>query len=102
MVVFLRRRRDARRPAVGERRSEGRARARDRLVACVAYPAASIDRAGRVQHIEGDHFPVGELDGTARERTSIIADLLRGAGFRSRVLDDVRSEIWPRRGATCR
>ncbi len=65
-----------------------------RVVGCVAYPAASMDAAGRVQHVEGDHFPVGELDGIARERTSMIAELLRSGGFRSRVLDDVRSEIW--------
>jgi len=65
-----------------------------RIVGCVAYPAASMDAQGCVRHVEGDHFPIGELDGVTRERTTTIADLLRGAGFRSRVLDDVRAELW--------
>jgi 2-dehydropantoate 2-reductase len=64
------------------------------IVGCVAYPAASMDAEGRVHHVEGDHFPLGELDGVPKERTTAIAELLKRAGFRSRVLTDLRAEIW--------
>lgn len=65
-----------------------------RIVGCVAYPAASLDADGRVRHVEGRRFPVGELDGVARARTRQVAAALEEAGFKSRVIDDVRSEIW--------
>ena len=49
---------------------------------------------GVVQHIEGDRFPVGELDGRSTERVQQVAQVLTEGGFRARILDDVRSEIW--------
>src|SRR3546814_2920285 len=65
-----------------------------RIVGCVVYPAAAVTEPGVVTHVEGDRFPVGELDGSASERVQKLHDLLVEAGFRSRVLDDIRSEIW--------
>lgn len=67
---------------------------RSRIVGCVAYPAASLDPDGRVRHVEGRRFPVGELDGTIRDRTRAAAEMLEDAGFKSRVIQDIRSEIW--------
>jgi 2-dehydropantoate 2-reductase len=49
---------------------------------------------GRVRHVEGFGFPVGELDGSIRERTRVLAGLFEDAGFKSRIIDDIRSEIW--------
>ncbi|MDH3475990.1 MAG: 2-dehydropantoate 2-reductase [Rhodospirillales bacterium] len=66
----------------------------DRIIGCVVYPAAAVPEPGVIHHVEGDRFPVGELDGSASERVQKLHDLLVKAGFRSRVLDDVRSEIW--------
>jgi len=66
----------------------------DRIVGCVVYPAAAVSEPGVVKHVEGDRFPVGELDGTETDRVQKLHDLLVDAGFRSRVLDDIRSEIW--------
>ena len=66
----------------------------DRIVGCVAYPAATIDRPGVVRHVEGNRFPVGELDGRETARVRRIAAALAEAGFKARILDDVRSEIW--------
>ena len=66
----------------------------DRIVGCVVYPAAAVTAPGVVKHVEGDRFPVGELDGSLSERAQKLHDLLVAAGFRSRVLDDIRSEIW--------
>ena len=64
------------------------------IIGCIAYPAATIVEPGVVRHIEGNRFPVGELDGSESGRVGRVADVLTGAGFRSRVLNDIRSEIW--------
>jgi ketopantoate reductase len=64
------------------------------IVGCVVYSAAEVPEPGVIHHIEGDYFPVGELDGRESERARRLYDLLVAAGFRSRILDDIRSEIW--------
>ncbi len=66
----------------------------DRIVGCVVYPAAGVTEPGVIRHVEGDRFPLGELDGSTSARAQKLYDLLVGAGFRSRILDDIRSEIW--------
>ncbi len=66
----------------------------DRLIGCIAYPAATVAEPGVIRHIEGHKFPVGELDGLDTERLRIVSDLFGQAGFKSRRLDDIRSEIW--------
>ncbi len=66
----------------------------DKIIGCVVYPAAAVTEPGVIHHVEGDRFPVGELTGEATERVQRLHDLLVDAGFRSRVLDDIRSEIW--------
>ena len=66
----------------------------DRLIGCIAYPAATIAEPGVIRHIEGNRFPVGELDGRESVRVQRVYDVFTEAGFRSRVLDDIRSELW--------
>ena len=66
----------------------------NRIIGCVTYPAAAVVEPGVVHHVEGDRFPIGELDGSDSERVQKLHDLLVESGFRSRVLDDIRSEIW--------
>ena len=66
----------------------------DRVIGCIAYPAAEVAEPGVIRHIEGNRFPVGELDGSSSERVQRVSAAFEGAGFKSRVLDDIRSEIW--------
>ena len=66
----------------------------DRIIGCIAYPAAAVAEPGVIRHIEGNRFPLGELDGSESERIAGVADLFTAAGFKSRVLTDIRSEIW--------
>lgn len=66
----------------------------DRIIGCVVYPAASVPEAGVIKHVEGDRFPIGELDGTMTGRVETLLALFEDSGFRSRILDDIRSEIW--------
>ena len=66
----------------------------DRILGCVAYPAASLAGPGIIHHVEGERFPVGELNGTQTERVALVSECLINAGLKSRVLTDVRSELW--------
>jgi 2-dehydropantoate 2-reductase len=63
------------------------------VIGCVVYPASELVAPGVVRHIEGDRFPLGELDGSQRTRQRVSA-CFTGAGFKAPVLDDIRSEIW--------
>ena len=66
----------------------------ERIIGCVVYPAAAVIEPGVIHHVEGDRFPVGELDGSESERAKTLCQTLIDAGFRSRVVEDIRSEIW--------
>ena len=65
-----------------------------RIVGCVVYPAAGIAAPGVVKHIEGNRYPLGELDGTTTERITRIAQVFTAAGLKSPILDNIRAEIW--------
>ena len=65
-----------------------------RLLGCVVYPAGDIVAPGVVRRLEGDRFPIGELDGTESARVRNVAEALVGAGLKAPVLPDIRSEIW--------
>jgi 2-dehydropantoate 2-reductase len=65
-----------------------------RVIGCVVYPASELIAPGVVRHIEGDRFPVGELDGSASARVTQISACFQNAGFKSPVLDNIRAEIW--------
>jgi 2-dehydropantoate 2-reductase len=66
----------------------------DQVLGCVVYPASELIAPGVVRHIEGDRFPLGELDGSSSERVNRVAACFTNAGFKSPVLDNIRSEIW--------
>ena len=66
----------------------------ERVLGCVVYPASELVAPGVVRHIEGERFPVGELDGSTTERVQRVADCFTKAGFKSPVLADIRAEIW--------
>ena len=65
-----------------------------RLIGSVVYPAAAAVELGVIHHVEGDRFPVGELDGSESDRVKWVHDVLVSGGLKSRVLTDIRSEIW--------
>ncbi|MBX3642528.1 MAG: 2-dehydropantoate 2-reductase [Rubrivivax sp.] len=64
------------------------------IIGCVVYPASELVAPGVVKHIEGDRFPLGELDGRVTERVQRVAACFVHAGFKSPVLEDIRAEIW--------
>lgn len=64
------------------------------VIGCVVYPASELTAPGVVRHIEGDRFPIGELDGSISPRVTRVSECFIKAGFKSPVLDNIRSEIW--------
>ena len=72
----------------------GRAIPADRVIGCVVYPASELLEPGVVRHIEGDRFPLGELDGSISERAQALSDAFARAGFKAPLLPDIRAEIW--------
>jgi len=65
-----------------------------RIIGCVVYPAAAAIAPGVIHHVEGDRFPIGELDGKETPRVRELHDVFIKAGLKSMVLPDIRSEIW--------
>jgi 2-dehydropantoate 2-reductase len=68
--------------------------AAERIIGCVVYPATELVAPGVVRHIEGDRFPLGELDGSASNRVKDLADIFIKSGLKAPVLDNIRNEIW--------
>jgi len=67
---------------------------KERIVGCVVYPAAEIAAPGVIHVIEGDRFPIGELDGVETERARRISDAFIRSGYKSPILPNIRSEMW--------
>jgi hypothetical protein len=53
----------------------------ERILGCVVFPAAEIAAPGVIKLIEGNRFPVGELDGSESERVKNITATFTKAGF---------------------
>jgi 2-dehydropantoate 2-reductase len=66
----------------------------ERVIGCVVYPACELPAPGVVRHVEGDRFPIGELDGSASPRAQALSALFAGAQLKAPVLPDIRAEIW--------
>ena len=66
----------------------------ERVIGCVVYPAAELLAPGVVQHIEGNRFPVGELDGSSSARVTRVSQCFVKSGLQSPILPDIRAEIW--------
>jgi 2-dehydropantoate 2-reductase len=73
----------------------------ERVIACIAYPAAEIVSPGVIRHIEGQRFSLGELDGSKPDRLRQLSDLLQAAGFKAKMSIDIRSEIWLKLWGNC-
>lgn len=65
-----------------------------RVIGCVVYPASELVAPGVVRHVEGERFPLGELDGSTTPRVQAVSECFTRAGFKAPVLDNIRSEIW--------
>ena len=65
-----------------------------RILGCVVYPAAELIAPATVVHIEGERFPIGELDGSVSARAQAVSAAFVKGGLKSPVLDNIRAEMW--------
>ena len=68
--------------------------ASERIIGCVVYPSTAVVEPGVVQHIEGNRFSIGELDGATTQRCKDIAGSLIRAGLRCPIRPRIRQDIW--------
>jgi 2-dehydropantoate 2-reductase len=66
----------------------------ERVIGCVVYPASELIAPGVVKLVEGDRFPVGELDGSISRRVTAVSECFTRGGFKAPVLENIRAEIW--------
>ncbi|MBN1222880.1 MAG: 2-dehydropantoate 2-reductase [Candidatus Aminicenantes bacterium] len=66
----------------------------DRIIGCIAYPAAAVVEPGVIRQVNGNRFSLGELDDSGSRRCLDLQKALIEADFKSYILDDLRSEIW--------
>ncbi len=66
----------------------------DRVIGSVVYPASEVISPGVIKVIEGNRFSLGEIDGSDTPSIRAISDAFKGAGFKSPISNDIRSEIW--------
>jgi 2-dehydropantoate 2-reductase len=64
------------------------------VLGCIVYPATALAEPGVVEHLEGNRFSLGELDGSRSERVATIAGALAAAGLKAPVQTRIRQEIW--------
>ena len=61
----------------------------EKVLGCVVYPAATINKPGIIKHIEGKRFIIGEPDGSRSERANIISDIFIKSGLKAPISKDI-------------
>jgi len=57
----------------------------DRVLGCVAYPAAEVVETGVIKHIEDNRFSLGEPNGSESECAMALSKALMAAGLKAPV-----------------
>jgi len=66
----------------------------ERCIGCVVYPAAEIEAPGRVRHVYGNRFMLGEPSGERSERVKALSKALNASGLKAPVRPKIRDDIW--------
>jgi 2-dehydropantoate 2-reductase len=66
----------------------------ERVIGCIVYAATSLPGPGVVNHLEGDRFTLGELDGAQTDRITELSGVLSDAGLKAPVQPRIRQELW--------
>jgi 2-dehydropantoate 2-reductase len=65
-----------------------------RIIGCVVWPATRLVEPGVIEHVEGNRFTLGELDGERSDRCQALSAALRIAGLKVPISRRIRHEIW--------
>jgi 2-dehydropantoate 2-reductase len=66
----------------------------ERVIGCVVWPATRLVEPGVIEHVEGNRFTIGELDGSKSARCQATAAALTRAGLKCPISAQIRREIW--------
>ncbi len=66
----------------------------ERVIGCVVWTSAEIERPGVIKHTHGNRMPLGEPDGSRSERALTLSKAMVAAGLKSPVRPKIRNEIW--------
>jgi len=66
----------------------------ERIIGCVVYPSTALVEPGVIEHIEGDRFGIGELDGSTTDRCRDLSRALTRSGLRGPIRSRIRHDIW--------
>ena len=72
-----------------------------RAIGCVVYAASEITAPGRVTHLSGNRFSLGEPSGERSARASRLAGIMIAAGLKAPVRPNIRDEIWIKLWGNC-
>ena len=65
-----------------------------RIIGCIIYPSTVIVQPGVIEHIKGNRFSIGELDGTNSDRCKTLAAALICAGLKAPIRSRIRHDLW--------
>ena len=66
----------------------------ERIIGCVVYPSTVVVEPGVIEHIEGDRFAIGELDGSTTDRCRQLSAALIEARLRGPIRSRIRHDLW--------
>jgi 2-dehydropantoate 2-reductase len=66
----------------------------ERAIGCTVYPAAEIVGPGRVKHIYGDRYGLGEPLRRTTARLERLAEAFNAAGLKGKIHPEIRNDIW--------
>jgi 2-dehydropantoate 2-reductase len=66
----------------------------DRIIGCIAHSAAERPEPGVVRLVSPGRSTIGELDGSTTPRIEALFESFEDAGLRSRIIGNIRAEIW--------
>lgn len=66
----------------------------ERAIGCVVYCSTEIEGPGRIRHIEGTRFSIGEPAGPVSRRCTEFSEAMVTGGLKCPVEPDIRQDIW--------
>ncbi|MDQ4084916.1 MAG: 2-dehydropantoate 2-reductase [Actinomycetota bacterium] len=66
----------------------------ERAIGCVVYCSTEVEGPGRIRHIEGTRFSIGEPAGPISRRCTDFSEAMVAGGLKCPVEPDIREDIW--------
>ena len=66
----------------------------EKIIGCIVNPASEVIKPGVIQHLEGDKFQLGEINGEDTDRVKNLSSVLEKAGFQAPIRPNIKGDIW--------